>query len=87
VPEGSLSRARIEVSYTTPPTAAADKSFGESLREGLSGALTGLFTILRWVIFGLVVIVPCLLIVWFAYKLVAWTRPRKRDSQPTATPA
>ena len=33
------------------------------------------------------VIVPCLLIVWFAYKLVAWTRPRKRDSQPTATPA
>lgn len=83
VPQGALSRARVEIAYAVPPTAAADKGFGESIREGLSGALTGLFTVLRWVIFGLVVIVPCLVLIWLAYQLTRLVRPRRTTTEPS----
>ncbi|MGC3996322.1 MAG: DUF4349 domain-containing protein [Anaeromyxobacter sp.] len=90
VPEGLLSRSRVEVTYATPATVASEKGFGESLREGMSGALNGLFKVLQWVIFGLVVIVPCMIVIWIGYQLVRFTRPKSKKADaggPTPTPA
>lgn len=90
VAEGSLSRARIKVTLSTPPKAAeivgADQGVWASIRDGLRTGVQGLLTSLTWIVVGLCLIGPFLLLAWAIWKMWRKSRRDSRTTPPGATP-
>jgi hypothetical protein len=75
VPEGSLSRARIEVALATPQAiVSGEKSIWGSIRDGLGTSFAGLMWSLQILVVGLCFVVPWGLVLWGAWKLVKRAR-------------
>ena len=90
VPEGNLSRARVELTLGTPERIVkADEGFGSAIREGLRTGLKGLFLCLEFIIVGLLVVLPLGVLVWAVWRLFRRSRrrPAAGPTTPTAPPS
>ena len=86
IPEGALSRAKIEVTLGTPDTIVrGEEGLGTSIREGLGTSIRGLLWTLQFIIIGLCLVVPWVLLVWLAWTLIRRARGR-RGAATTPTP-
>ena len=75
VPEGSLSRARLEVTLASPRAiVAGDEGLWSSIRKGLGTSFAGLMWSLQILVVGLCFVVPWVLLLWGGWKLVKRTR-------------
>ncbi|HEX8915604.1 MAG TPA: DUF4349 domain-containing protein, partial [Humisphaera sp.] len=84
VPEGALSRATLTVRLQAAPTVGASRGLGETLREGVNTGLTGLVVGLKYIIMGLLLVVPVLLVAWVVVRL--FRGPRRRTTVVTPPP-
>jgi hypothetical protein len=86
IPEGALSRAKIEVTLGTPDTIVrGEEGLGTSIREGLGTSIRGLLWTLQFIIIGLCLVLPWVLLVWLAWTLIRRARGR-RSATTTITP-
>jgi hypothetical protein len=75
VPEGSLSRARLEVTLASPQAiVAGDDGLWSSVRKGLGTSFAGLMWSLQILVVGLCFVVPWVLLLWGGWKLIKRTR-------------
>jgi hypothetical protein len=87
IPEGSLSRARVEVTLGTPDTIVrGEEGLGTSIREGLATSIRGLLWTLQFIIIGLCLVLPWALLVWAGWALIRRARAR-RSTTPTTPPS
>jgi hypothetical protein len=87
IPEGALSRARITLRVGTAQTVGADRSLGDTIREGVNSGLTGLVVALKYLIMGLLVVAPALLVVWVVMRLLRGPKAKaESDAADVATP-
>jgi glycine cleavage system regulatory protein len=79
IPEGKLSRARVEATFATPDAiVAADQGLWGSIREGLSTSAAGLLWSLRILVVGLCFVVPWAAILWGGWKVTRRARGATR---------
>jgi len=82
VPEGSLSRARFDVTLANAEMiVASDESFGRQIKEGLTTSMAVLLVSVKWVVFGLCVVLPFALVLWLGWLIV---RPARRPKEQGA---
>jgi hypothetical protein len=75
VPQGTLARARVELTLATPDAmVAADQGLWGSIREGLRTSVAGLLWSLRILVIGLCFVVPWVLIIWGGWRLIQRSR-------------
>jgi hypothetical protein len=75
VPESDLAIARLDVTLSNSPLIVpSDEGFGMELRKGLATSVKVLSLSLSWLVFGLLVIVPWVLVVYAIYRLVVRLR-------------
>jgi hypothetical protein len=74
------------VTFGSPGTVRAEQGFGDTVRAGLSTALTGLAISLRYIIVGLLVVVPWLLILWVVVRLIRRGRRRTAGAGDVMVP-
>jgi hypothetical protein len=85
VPDSPLAVARLEVTLSNQELIVpTDKSFGASIRGGLSDSFAVLSWSVRLLILGLCVLLPWALVVWAIYRLVVRMR---RGNTPVAPAA
>jgi hypothetical protein len=71
VPESDLAIARIDVTLSNSPLIVpSDEGFGPELRKGLATSVKVLSLSLSWLVFGLMVILPWVIVVYGIYRLV-----------------
>ncbi len=85
VPEGDLSRARIEVTMGTGSIMAGEGSLWDPIKSGLRTSATGLLYALQFIIIGLCLIGPFLVGLWIIVRMFRWAR-RKPAQAAAATP-
>lgn len=74
VPEGALSRGRVDLIFSTGETIVPPSGgFWQSIREGLSTSVKGLLWSLQLIVIGLCLIGPWVLLIWGGWK---WSRRR-----------
>src|SRR5262249_22388206 len=79
VPESDLAIARIDVTLSNSPLIVpSDEGFGPELRHGLSTSVKVLSLSLSWLVFGLLVILPWVVVVYAIFRLA--TRFRRKPS-------
>jgi hypothetical protein len=77
VPESDLAIARLDVTLSNSPLIVpSDEGFGTELRKGLATSVKVLSLSLSWLLFGLMVILPWVLVVYAIYRLVVRLRGR-----------
>jgi hypothetical protein len=77
IPDSSLAIARLDVTLSnTELIVPTDKGLATSVRSGLADSFTLLAWSLRFLIFGLCVLLPWALVVWAIYRLVVRMRRR-----------
>jgi len=88
VPEGDLSRARIDVTISTGAIMAGEGSVWDPIKSGLRTSATGLLLALQYIIVGLCLIGPIVVALWIIYKIIRWARkPEKAEvTEPPAQP-
>jgi hypothetical protein len=70
VPESDLAIARLDVTLSNAPLIVpSDEGFGPELRKGLATSVKVLSLSLSWLVFGLLVILPWVLVVYAIYRL------------------
>jgi hypothetical protein len=75
VPESDLAIARLDVTLSNAPLIVpSDEGFGPELRKGLATSVKVLSLSLSWLVFGLLVILPWVLVVYAIYRLVVRLR-------------
>jgi hypothetical protein len=75
VPEGSLSRARVEVTLASPQAIVAEGTgIWSSVRSGLGTSFAGLMWSLQILVVGLCFVVPWALVLWGGWKLLKRSR-------------
>jgi hypothetical protein len=75
VPESDLAIARLDVTLSNAPLIVpSDEGFGTAMRNGLETSLKVLSLSLSWLVFGLLVILPWVLVVYAIYRLVVKLR-------------
>ncbi|HTU23427.1 MAG TPA: DUF4349 domain-containing protein [Gemmataceae bacterium] len=83
VPDSPLAIARLEVTLSNQTLIVpSDKSFGSSIRGGLSDSFTVLSWSVRLLILGLCVLLPWALVMWAIYRLVVRMRRRSTPAAP-----
>lgn len=81
VPDSPLAVARVEVTLSNKELIVpSDEGIGASVRRGLSDSFKILAWSLRFLIFGLCILLPWALVIWAIYRLVV--RMRRRAAQP-----
>jgi glycine cleavage system regulatory protein len=86
VPQGSLARARVDVTIANEDLIVQnDKGLGSTIREGLRTSVTGLLWSLQLIVVGLLLVAPWALIVYAGWRL--FRRARTRRQPPAAAPA
>jgi hypothetical protein len=79
VPDSDLAIARIDVTLSNSPLIVpSDEGFSTELRKGLSTSVRVLSMSLSWLVFGLLVVLPWVLVVYVIYRVVM--RMRRRPS-------
>ncbi len=79
VPDSDLAIARIDVTLSNSPLLMpSDEGFGPELRKGLTTSLRVLSLSMSWLVFGLLVILPWVLVVYVIYRVVL--RMRRKPS-------
>jgi hypothetical protein len=79
VPDSDLAIARIDVTLSNSPLIVpSDEGFGPELRKGLTTSLKALSLSMSWLVFGLLVVLPWVLVVYAIYRVVM--RLRRRPS-------
>jgi hypothetical protein len=74
------------VTLGTPDTIVrGEEGLGTSIREGLGTSVRGLLWTLQFIIIGLCLVVPWVLLVWLAWTLIRRARGR-RGAATTPTP-
>jgi hypothetical protein len=82
-PEGVLGRARLQITISTPDQIVQnDQSLGNSIRSGLATSVYWLLKSLTWIIVGVCLVAPWLVLLWVARKLFR----RRRSTTATTTP-
>jgi len=85
VPDVALAVARLDVTLSnTELIVPSDDGLWPQVRRGLSNSLLAIFWSLSWVIFGLLVVLPWALLIYGAYRLVAWLRKKTGSATTTA---
>ena len=84
VPEGSLSRARIEVTVSTGAIMAGEGGMWDTIKSGLRTS-TGLLYALQFIIVGLCLIGPCIVSVWILARARTVGPRRKRAPAGAST--
>lgn len=85
VSAGPLARARFEVELENAETLVPpQEGIGASIQRGLKTALNGLLWSVQMVVVGLVLVLPFVLVIWGAWRLVRRGRRRNVPSAPTA---
>jgi hypothetical protein len=88
VPEGNLSRTRFDVTLAGGERlVAGGEGFGSRVRGGMRTSINGLLAAVEYVVIGLVLVLPCALLLWFAWRAVRrwWKRRRGTAATTTAT--
>lgn len=81
-PAGKYATARIDVTLTSEgPIAGENEGLWPPIRKGLAYSASVLLTSMTWVVFGLCVVLPWVVVVWGGYRLV------RRFQRPAATAA
>lgn len=76
IPDGPLSRARLNVTLATGETIVpSEGGFGNSIREGLSTSVKGLLWSLQLIVIGVCLVAPWLLLMWGGWRFL---KKRKR---------
>jgi hypothetical protein len=86
VPEGDLSRARIEVTIGTGAIMAGEGGIGDSIKSGLRTSAIGLKYALQYVIVGLCLVVPCILGIWVIVRLARLARGKPAKAESSSPP-
>jgi hypothetical protein len=85
VSAGPLARARFEVELENAETLVPpQEGIGASIQRGLKTALNGLLWSVQMVVVGLVLVLPFVLVIWGAWRLVRRGRRKGVASAPTA---
>jgi hypothetical protein len=74
VPEGTLSRARVEITLGSPGIIDTRSGFWDTIRSGLSTSVEGLLWSLQFVIVGLFLVAPWALVLWLVWRLIVRSR-------------
>ena len=78
-PEGSLARARIDVTLANGDRiVAGDSGLWATVRRGLSTSVAGLLWSLRFIVIGLCFVLPWWIAIWMIAKL--WKRGKANRS-------
>ena len=83
VPDGSLARARVDMTFATSEgLVASDQGVWASIRRGLAASMTGLMWSLQLIIIGLCFVGP-----WVLLILLGWKLLRRKKAAPAPVPA
>jgi hypothetical protein len=81
VPESDLAIARLDVTLSNAPLIVpSDEGFGTELRKGLATSVKVLSLSLSWLVFGLLVILPWVVVVYAIYRLAVRLRGKPSPS-------
>lgn len=81
VPEADFVHARLDVTFATiNPIVGDDTGMATTLRSGLSTSIRGLLMSLQFIIIGLCLVLPWVLVVWTGLKI--FRRGKRADSKP-----
>jgi glycine cleavage system regulatory protein len=86
VPQGELSRARIEVTIGTGAIMAGEGGLWDTIKSGLRTSATGLLYALQFLIIGLCLIGPFLIGLWVMVRMFRWARRKPAKPQSPGTP-
>lgn len=83
VPESNLARAQIQVTFSdSAATLGGQESMADYVRNGVMTSLKGLGYSLMWIIVGICLVAPWVLLIWGGWKLI-----RRSRRTPVVAPA
>ena len=83
MPQGSLARARVDVTLESEAMIVeGGQGLGSRIREGLRTSVAGLLWSVQLIVIGLLLVAPWALIVYFGWRVLRRGRERR-----AATPA
>jgi hypothetical protein len=87
-PEGKFALGRLDVTVSNPaPLVGQDEGVWGQVRKGLGTSLTGLAWSLRFIIVGVLVVLPWLILIGAIVWLVRWAYLRQEGAVPAAVSA
>jgi Domain of unknown function (DUF4349) len=73
--DGKFATARIDLTLSNvDPIVASDDGLWPQVRKGLSYSANALLASVSWVIFGLCVVLPWMIVGYVGYRVIRWSR-------------
>jgi hypothetical protein len=85
-PEGPFARARLSATIATADPIVGNQGVGGSIRSGLTTSVEWLLKSVTWIVVGLCLVLPWLVVLWIGWK-VARRRKAAQDGATNPPPA